>query len=528
MAIDNLKFAEYVDDQRKILIQKLKDKNVDVSNNATLIQAVNGVAEIKKEVIVQENGIEVVYYDIDGTILKTEYVEEGQAPTPPSNPSYDSEYLTFVKWAGLPETITESINVIADYEVKGEDTSYLFVECNQGTGLTLTMTFRKTIATFSADWGDGSEITTVTSASQTITHTYSEYGKYIITLTGVEQAGRMSSSYSAPFSVGATMIKKAYWSSNVVNGYYGYEMDGCKNLEVLIGPHFNQTPQNGSGSSLLNLFKLKTYILKGTSTFNIKNLLYEASSLKAIVFEKTSPYLSDQSFYRCYSLTKIKLPEGIHTIKTTSFNMDYPDNSSQVRNPISKLEYISLPSTLTTIESNVFTCTSVKKIIIPENVTSIATNAFQYSRNLEELIFKCKTNPGSCTFSYNVLRKIVYPSEATTSSVSISGRQLTDITLPQNPTDLGLVNNSGIEKLIIPRSITTMPSYFCLFDLKNIILLADSLDNLKFLNSNGFKYCYSLESIWVEDSILEDLKSATNWAAWGDYLKPISEMPEDL
>ena len=52
----------------------------------------NEIASLKEK----KEGCRIRYIDVDGTILKEEYVQKGGTTTPPSTPSYDSDRLMFV------------------------------------------------------------------------------------------------------------------------------------------------------------------------------------------------------------------------------------------------------------------------------------------------------------------------------------------------------------------------------------------------------------------------------------------------
>ena len=56
----------------------------------------------------------VTFIDYDGTVLKTEIVEEGSGATPPANPTRDG--YTFVGWDKTFEHVTSNLIVMAEYE----------------------------------------------------------------------------------------------------------------------------------------------------------------------------------------------------------------------------------------------------------------------------------------------------------------------------------------------------------------------------------------------------------------------------
>ena len=99
-----------------------------------------------------ETNIYVDYLDGDGTLLKREYLNEGDTTTPPSDPNLDSEYLIFDGWSDTEYTnITESKTIYAKYTTK-DNATYIFVYIPTADKA-ITLKFNGAIT--SVDWGDG-------------------------------------------------------------------------------------------------------------------------------------------------------------------------------------------------------------------------------------------------------------------------------------------------------------------------------------------------------------------------------------
>lgn len=56
----------------------------------------------------------VTFVDWDGTVLKTQTVEEGSSATAPSNPTRDG--YTFIGWSGSYTNVTSNLTIMAQYE----------------------------------------------------------------------------------------------------------------------------------------------------------------------------------------------------------------------------------------------------------------------------------------------------------------------------------------------------------------------------------------------------------------------------
>ena len=90
--------------------------------------------------------------------------------------------------------------------------------------------------------------------------------------------------------------------------------------------------------------------------------------------------IDDNVFYRCTSLTSIKIPNSVKLIGIAAF-----DNCTS-------LTSVSIPDSVKNIRSWAFyDCTSLASISIPDSVKNIGGGAFGGCTSLESLVFKGKT-----------------------------------------------------------------------------------------------------------------------------------------
>ena len=75
--LDNLKFAQYVNEERKKLIKSTRERGVYVSDNAQLGEVVARNSEIMPYEATSTDKISVTFLDADGTLLKREYLDIG-------------------------------------------------------------------------------------------------------------------------------------------------------------------------------------------------------------------------------------------------------------------------------------------------------------------------------------------------------------------------------------------------------------------------------------------------------------------
>lgn len=281
---------------------------------------------------IYEGKYRVRYFDLDGTILKIEYVANGGRTTPPQAPVYDPDYLIFDEWNyDIANYIVERpTDIGATYDTVGNAT-YMWCKFTTKTGLNPTLG----VSGFtSIDWGDGT-IDTNTS------HTYAKEGNYLIKISGdISFTGTDSFTYIC----GSNNLNKALQKCYIKKGMTSistYRFDGCYSLTTISMPN-----------SITSI---------GTNVF------VNCQSLTNIIIPKYITSLSDYIFSYCYSLVTISLPDGITTINEAVFR----NNASLNELIISKF--------VTSIGANVFNANRslTNYFICSDTVPVLAnTNAF--------------------------------------------------------------------------------------------------------------------------------------------------------
>ena len=223
----------------------------------------------------------VRYFDIDGKILKIEYVAEGGKLTPPAKtPNYDPDYLIFDEWNYDIENyvVEQPTDVGAIYKTV-DDATYMFCDLvNYAKTLTINLNIQ---GHTSIDWGDGI-VDTSTS------HTYAKEGKYIIKIIGSYTSNCSSSSYLISSSAS---LEKMYISSKITSlGQYCFSK---------------------SDISVVSLPKTLTDV--SVSAFALSRCL------KFINIPNSNPALLLKAFSHCYSLEGYSLPFTLSDISTQIF-----------------------------------------------------------------------------------------------------------------------------------------------------------------------------------------------------------------
>lgn len=184
--IQVIDFLNEVESNRRSLIANAQSKGKVISSGASLTQAVAVNNSISPSASPEK--IEVRFFDADGTLLKQEFIDYGGSVTPPENPSYDPERLTFKRWGSAIgerfDNLTHDVDYGALYTINNGG-FHIFCTFNDTTGYTVTLQPYQNVAhTITIDWGDGTENDTKTNTGSTnISHTYAQAGDYEIVVT---------------------------------------------------------------------------------------------------------------------------------------------------------------------------------------------------------------------------------------------------------------------------------------------------------------------------------------------------------
>lgn len=301
-----------------------------------------------------ETNIYVDYLDGDGTLLKREYLNEGDTTTPPSDPNLDSEYLIFDGWSDTEYTnITESKTIYAKYTTK-DNATYIFVYIPT-VDKTISLSFVGKIT--SVDWGDSTIDTT-------LSHTYSAVGYYVIKVVG----GTSINTSILGSSTNNQCVLKCYLSDTITslrdsfNECYSLTRVKLPNNIESIGDYTFQY------SYITSIILPSSITQLGTSVFS------NCHALTSIVLFSNINEIGGYTFYNCFSLNNIKLPNSITSLGGTAFNWCH------------SLTSIILPSSITNIGSNAFSgCSALTNINLPSNLISIGNGAFQSCCSLNSI-----------------------------------------------------------------------------------------------------------------------------------------------
>ena len=309
------------------------------------------------------------------------------------------------------------------------------VKANAGQEISLSVSTQGLNDTF--DWGDGS-----TSIGYINTHTYEKAGTYTISFTDIGKSNLFYASTVSPSTALRKIIHPSYCTKLYISS-----AENLEEIDFILPTSITYVDTMGSGSCGIKKLKIpegvktiknnsigympkmqevtlpktlttiegyafhwsqklkEIFIPDGVKFVDTEHFAYcsdlssirlpadlesipmnfcRDSGLTSLTFPTTIKETGRYSFYGCYKLAEINIPEGVEKISSNCFDLNEDENIS-----LTSLEF---PSTLTTIENDAFDgastekgYTAVKSLYFPDNVTYIGSSAFARWTGLEQL-----------------------------------------------------------------------------------------------------------------------------------------------
>lgn len=517
----------------------------------------------------------VRFIDVDGTILKSQYVADGGSATPPANPT--REKCQFVKWLNSYDNITKDTDVFALYR-SSDGNSWYRVKANANDRMNLAIRC-DTASPVIIDWGDGSSDTATERNRYTgLRHDYAEEfngwvkvsseGNY--RLGSIEDDGNpcvievvVGDKVATIGSVAGQMFNlRSIVIPDTVKECEGNLFYNCLSLLSLALP---DGIKKFSMSKALSMTNLRYVRLPETLTEMPTGMLGSSYSLQSIVIPEGVTRIGDYAFQGCVNLQSIVIPASVISIGKSVFQ-----NCINLRN-------VKILGSLTSIPNYTFNgCYTLQGINIPEGITSIGDNSFQGCRSLQSIAIPASvTSIGAGAFNRctNAVFSVNVNNFAPTAGVFMGCRRLTgnlNIIADEIPHDAFAI--TGITSLFCKANKTTRATgggafYSCdkltrveMTDIKEIgsftfsgctalslAIIGDTvtkIDSSAFLNclslerlvvkaatpptlaSDTLKGCSKLTAIYVPDEAVEAYKAATNWIGYAAKIQPLSGFSE--
>ena len=361
------------------------------------------------EVIPPTGEFEVRFIDYDGTILKTDYVDSGNAATPPDNPDRTSEGLTFVEWNNSYNNITHDLDVGATYETTdGKTHAFIKVSDLIKQNLVQIILNVSNSLELTVDWGDGSSPTVrQSSGNEYISHNYTVADDYEITIWISSGTGTYGFGGGTTTSIFCEQepecLQKIYIGENVTNiGDYAFWNNN--QLEKIMIP---KTITSINQYVCYNCRALKAFIIPNGITVINQYALYYCPSIKYHVLPMSITTINQWSLYYRPSSDKIIVPDNINTIYERGFSshtsvikLVLPNKSISYGNAVYYgalilSEEIIVSNFLTIIPlyhfSSYYAC---PKFTFLGDITTVSAYAFYRCYNCKEFDFtNCSTVP---------------------------------------------------------------------------------------------------------------------------------------
>lgn len=326
----------------------------------------------------------VEYIDIDGSVLKTEYVTTGSDSTPPSNPKRDK--LTFLEWNKPNTNITLDTQIGATYTTFDNKT-WFQIEINPVTTLGITIYLNKTNTnTMTIDWGDGTTTDNSTSGPISVGHTYVSYGTYWIGIS-VNNSGFFAN-------------PQYYMGQDITNKLIGG--NAYRSITKLYLSSDSQVIDN----NFERMYALNEVSLDKNTELK-QYLFYYCPSLLSIIIPNNRTYVGPYFCKECTGLKQIVLPPSVTAIDTYGFDLSITSNVLVSNNSVKLLdlryvtglgtfafrgcggaEKVYLNDNLTVLPQGVFSgLLFLESITLPANLTQIRINSFGDMYSVKTLSF---------------------------------------------------------------------------------------------------------------------------------------------
>lgn len=348
---------------------------------------------------------DVNFYDYDGTLLYSYTLEEAQKLTelPPAPDGHDE--LVFFEWNWSLDAIKAEncqIDVGAMYDTNDSKAHlHITIEEYASKVVSLTVTNSGYI-----DWGDGSEILTVTTtASTSYSHEYQSAGNYVIKVWEDNRYIWLGYSSGSTNMFGATsnqnpqalLLRKAFIGTKCRAERYCFA--NCTQLEYLtLNP--NHGLSYGMCQGAVNLVCCHSTKRQNPNNYNA---FYDCISLRCVALSDGQNYISAGQFRNCRSLKRIRGKKSVRFSETyifytcmalTEARGQMNSGNTAVFTQNTSLRKFEIDDASTGIPNQAFeSCFALQSLDIPSSVTTIGSQAFRGVYCMRKLKFNSTTPP---------------------------------------------------------------------------------------------------------------------------------------
>ena len=389
------------------------------TNSASLINPQDfpeRIAAIKTAGGQPEGTHTVQFIDVDGTILKSQYVADGGSATPPANPT--REKCQFVKWSDPYTNITRDTDVFALYK-SSDGNSWYKVKANTNGGMNLTIRC-DTASPVIIDWGDGSS------------DTATDRNTYVV--------------FQHDYAEGFDGWVKVSSEGNYRLGSQEIDGNPCI-IEVVVGDKVASI-----GPVARQMFNLRSIVIPDTVKECEGNPFYHCLSLLSLAFPDGIKKFAMNRALFMFDLRYVRLPETLKEMPANMFGNSY------------SLQSVVIPEGVTSIGNSALSnCYALQSVVIPEGVTSIGNNAFQGCASLQSVVIPASViSIGKSAFQdcANLRDVKILGSFTSIQEFAFSGcYSLQGINIPEGVTSIGASafrDCGSLQSIAIPASVTSI------------------------------------------------------------------------
>ncbi len=350
----------------------------------------------------------VMFFDIDGTLLSVQFVEDGKSAISPTEPDRTEDGLNFVEWNNPLDNVTHDMAIGATYEtIDGKTHLYMDIP-SDNYNIPYFYMKKEDDAILTVDWGDGTTPDTDDTGTgvKNFSHTYVNAGLYIIK---VDIA-------SGKYSLGTTDSTGIFNNNNGMNDIYKLFM-GSKVF--------------GTVGRILYYSASRNIIINIPNTLDPNGLVGYCFGycgyVTTIIIPSQIRTLPTQFTYQTSHLSVFCLPEGLLNIgndnRYSSFTMKHdivetvPLSVTAIGNHFFSYlirEKLIVPERYTTLGYKLFYRTRFNRVFLHSGITNIGSLCFATYQTITEIYCYAITPPGVSTDSFAIKAgtKIFVPSES--------------------------------------------------------------------------------------------------------------------
>lgn len=335
----------------------------------------------------------VNFFDYDGTLVSTQYIDTGEDAVEPAMPSHGE--LTLTGYNNSFANIQADIDIGAEYTTTdGKTHAHLRLTTVSGLGATCYLS-KDDSSTLTVAWGDDSgDIFTNTGNFTTGEHIYASPGDYVVKI----------------------------WIS-VGNGTYG------------LGHGSSTTSFCGGGDADKRNTLIQAHMPAGIDELK-KYVFYHNDSLTAITISPTTETMGLSCLAYCESLAAVVVPFGVISMENTVFSFctrvdaivlpgALASIGTAMAGTVDSLRYSIVPTSLLGVGVTMYqSCKSMENYVFHDGITSVGSQAFQLNHAAKEYVFHSTSPPtlGANVFSgINQICKIYVPDASLAAYKAASG-----------------------------------------------------------------------------------------------------------